>query len=161
MKFDYYKPNIKGINSFKDIIIYNGYKYKLDSISLNNSPNYDKINNIDNSIIGINCNDNKYVYNGVIGADKDPNRKLPCKLINYNWNIKNKSYFYIDNEKCKINRTNKSNNDTNNFSFNNGFRILFHRSLRLLLLSLYDLWLNNYFFLAHLTNWILFNVLLK
>ena len=126
LKFDYYKPNIKGINSFKDIIIYNGYKYKLDSISLNNSPNYDKINNIDNSIIGINCNDNKYVYNGVIGADKDPNRKLPCKLINYNWNIKNKSYFYIDNEKCKINRTNKSNNDTNNFSFNNGFRILIY-----------------------------------
>jgi len=123
LNFTYYNTNINGLNSFKDIIIFKGHKYKLDSISLNNS-NTDKINKINNSIVGINCNDNKYLYNGIISSNKDPKRKLPCKLINYNWNIKNKSYFHIDYDKCSINRTTKNNKNTNNFSFNSGFRIL-------------------------------------
>ena len=59
-------------------------------------------------------------------SNKDPKRKLPCKLINYNWNIKNKSYFHIDINNCSISRTNKNNKNTNNFSFNNGFRILIY-----------------------------------
>ena len=61
LNFNYYETKISGLNSFKDIIIFKGRKYKLDSISLNNSIN-DKVNKIDNSIIGINCNDNKYIY---------------------------------------------------------------------------------------------------
>ena len=124
LNFDYYNTNINGLKSFKDIIIFKGRKYKLDSISLNNSTN--KINTNNNSIIGINCNDNKYIYNGSISSNKDPKRKLPCKLINHNWNIKNKSYFYIDTDKCSINKTTKTNKTTNNFSFNNGFRILIY-----------------------------------
>lgn len=125
LNFNYYETNINGLKSFKDIIIFKGRKYKLDSISLNNSIN-DKVNKINNSIVGINCNDNKYIYNGLVSANKDPKRKLPCKLISHKWNIKSKSYFYIDSDKCSINRTTKTNKSTNNFSFNNGFRILIY-----------------------------------
>jgi len=119
--FNYYKIKIDGLKNFKDIIIFKGRKYKLDSFSLNNSNNnntYDKINRINNSIIGIYCNDDKFIYNGIARYSK----KIACKLIKYDWNINKKSNFNIDNDTCTINNTLKPNNTS--FSFQTGFKIL-------------------------------------
>jgi len=130
LNFDYYETNIRGLKSFKDIIIFKGRKYKLDAVSTNNNIDNDKINSSNNSVVGINYDDkpdNKFLYNNLNNSNSNSNKdKYPCKVVKYNWNIKNKSYFYVDTDNCSVNTTIKRNKDTNNFSFKSGFRTLIY-----------------------------------
>jgi hypothetical protein len=65
MTFD----NISALKSLKDIIVYNGQKYILDSIILSNHNRSEG----GHAIAGITCNKKKYVYNGWTNDTNDPN----------------------------------------------------------------------------------------
>jgi hypothetical protein len=89
--YDFSSYNIKsnGIKDFKDIITLNDIKYKLDSCLLSN------YNKAEHEIVGITCNDNRYVYNGWTLNTNDPIKKneiikgdnIPCSLMKFNWDL--------------------------------------------------------------------------
>jgi len=99
-----------GIEEYKDIITFNGVKYKLDSCLISN------FNDPRHSIVGITCNGNRYVYNGWLSVNNSP-----CPLIKYDWNLRNDGDFCLNTKKCKLG--NKDDRDLC-FSFAKGQRIL-------------------------------------
>ena len=56
-----YKFDIRGLDTYNDIIYLNGHTYKLDAVTLINY--YDQ-NELSHTIAGITCKDQHYVYNG-------------------------------------------------------------------------------------------------
>lgn len=123
-----YNIKVDGIKDYKDIITFNGVKYKLDSCIINN---FDKGVN-KHSIVGITCNDNRYVYNGWTNKTYDPalNNKevinkgtiFPCSLMEYNWDLRNDQEFCLNKKLCKLNFEIDKNDLC--FSFGKGDRIL-------------------------------------
>jgi len=105
--------NLNDLKEYKEEIIFNGYSYKLDSILLDN------YNGGKYSIAGINCNNNKYVYNGWYNND--------CKLLKYNWNLNKENEFCFNNKKCNMEDVNLIKKIiTYCFSFNKGDRVLIY-----------------------------------
>ena len=120
--------NIKhdGIRDYNDIIIFNGIKYKLDSCLLGNFDN-----NGSHSIVGISCNNNRYVYNGWTKITHDPAIKkvevkkgnhFPCSLMKYDWNLRKDEEFCLNIKTCNLNF--EINKKDLCFSFYKGSRIL-------------------------------------
>lgn len=97
---------IKGLDTYDDIITLNGHKYKLDAVTLNN---YDT-DKEKHAIVGITCNDNRYVYNGWTSftddpamVNKDKNKNVyPCSLMKYNWDLKKDESFCLNQKTCKL-----------------------------------------------------------
>ena len=124
-----YNIYINGIKEYKDIIIFNGIKYKLDSCLIEN---FDK--GVDkHSIVGITCNNNRYVYNGWTKKTFDPamkndevkkGDKFPCSLMKYDWDLRKDETFCLNAKLCKLDFDNKQNNLC--FSFAKGDRILIY-----------------------------------
>lgn len=124
--------NIKysGLDTFDDIIIFNGDKYILDSCIL---ANYNKDNANGHAITGITCKNKKYVYNGWMRSTIDPAKNdmsfiagtLPCELMKYDWDVHKDAKFCINPLGCNIKELNKSPQEKIQcFSFNKGKRTL-------------------------------------
>jgi len=115
----HYNFNIKGIDTYDDIIELNGYKYKLDACLLTNYnvKNFD----INHEIAGITCNNNHYIYNGIISDDK----YNICPLIKYDWDLKTDNNFCFAEKLCKTKDVNKDDEHNNYcFSFAKSNRLL-------------------------------------
>jgi len=99
-----------------DFVEYKGHIYKLDACILRN---YNNSYNIGHVVLGLKCNDKKYIYNsGNIN-------KNYCKLYKFDWDINEDKKFSFDYNKCKINY--KINEEKEQcFSFNKGIRILIY-----------------------------------
>lgn len=96
----HYNFNIKNIDTYDEIIELNGYKYKLDACLLTN---YNVKNFIINhEIAGITCNNNHYIYNGIITDDKYND----CPLIKYDWNLKQNNEFCFHDKLCNTKKVN-------------------------------------------------------
>jgi len=95
---------IDGIKDYKDIITFNGINYKLDSCLLEN------YNNPSHTIVGITCNNNKYVYNGWSNKTYVPTMKdkfksgdnFPCSLMKYDWDLRKDEDFCLNPKLCKL-----------------------------------------------------------
>jgi len=113
--------NINGINNYENEITFNGHKYKLDAVSVANY-NGDK----KHSIVGITCNNKRYVYN-----NWDENKKTSaCSLIQYDWDLKKSEHFCFDTKKCELDFIRSDNKHKLCFSFTKGDRILFYKLIR-------------------------------
>lgn len=120
------------LNSFANIITFNGDKYILDSCLL---ANYNKDANVgSHAIAGITCKKKRYVYNGWMRATVDPAKKnllfksdsLPCELIKYDWDIHINNAFCLNPVLCKLDIFDKSPKKNLCFSFNKGKRTLIY-----------------------------------
>ncbi len=100
-----YNFDVKGLDTYQDIIYLNGHKYKLDASTLQN---YNK-GSYSHAIAGITCNGNRYVYNGWNEQTTDPTlRKAkigltsPCSLMKYDWNVRKDESFCLNQKTCKL-----------------------------------------------------------
>jgi len=107
-----YNCKIKGIDTYQDIIYFNGFKYILDATTL---INYDIIDN-NHAIAGITCNNERYVYNGWQYNTNDPafikskslnNESSPCSLMKYKWDLRYDNSFCLNPITCKLDFINK------------------------------------------------------
>jgi len=117
----YIKDNEQDYINYKDIIHFNGNKYKLDSCLL---ANYNKNDKEGHAIIGLTCNNKRYVYNGW-----NQNKKAaisPCSLMPYDWNLNKQEGFCLNPKDCKLDSENK---DKLCYSFNKGDRILIYTKI--------------------------------
>ena len=125
--------DVKGIDTYDDIIYLNGHKYKLDAVPISNYNNYFSVNH---AITGITCNNNRYVYNGwlkntndaaMINVKEKNNNIYPCSLMKHNWNVKNDEGFCLNQKTCKLDFF-KPNEEPLNlcFSFSKGLRMLIY-----------------------------------
>jgi len=123
-----YNIKIKGIREYDDIITFNGVDYILDSCLIDNF-NHKEIK-LSHSIVGITCNDNRYVYNGWTKQTFDPAKKdevktgnkYPCSLMKYRWNLKKDEEFCLNLKNCNLNFAVDKKDLC--FSFTKGDRIL-------------------------------------
>ena len=97
--------DFKSIDELQDEIVFKSIRYKLDSILISN---FNKTNN-GHIIAGITCNNNKYVYNGWNKQTTDPSfvpnddyEVEPCKLMKFDWDIRNESEFCLNTKTCKL-----------------------------------------------------------
>jgi hypothetical protein len=123
----YYTDNFSGISKNKNVIKFNGHKYKLDSVILNNY-NIKEIKS-GHGVAGITCDNNKYVYNGWSKFTDDPanlnkneNSVNPCSLMKYDWDLHKDQEFCFNMKHCKLDFD--INKEDVCFSFNKGNRIL-------------------------------------
>jgi len=105
---DIVDSDIKGVDTYEDIIEINSVEYKLDSVLITNF-NYNEIKSA-HAIAGITCNNNKYVYNGWTKT-YDPALKnqvikgidaSPCSLMKYDWDLKKDKSFCLNSKTCKL-----------------------------------------------------------
>ena len=105
--FKNYKTKTTDINSIKELkdeIIFNGCVYKLDSCILRSS-----IKNT-HAIVGITCNNNRFVYNGWNKQSIDPayivsktnNNINPCALMPFEWDLHKENFFCLNPTTCKL-----------------------------------------------------------
>ena len=128
---DNYGIDTSSLNNYPDIIEFNGYKYKLDSCSLRNY-NADKLGG--HAIVGITCENSRYVYNGWTLQSIDPvmNNKvniinkipIPCSLMKFDWNLHKNDKFCLT-ANCFIDNKIDSNKKIC-FSFNKADRVLIY-----------------------------------
>jgi len=113
------KSDFKDLISMKDEIIFNGHKYKLDSVLLDNY-NLHRINN-GHAIVGITCNNNHYVYNG---WERDITEDIlqPCSLMKFDWNVNESKGFCLNSKECKLDDITDKKRFC--FNFNKGNRLL-------------------------------------
>jgi len=105
--------DVKDLNEYKEEISFNGCKYKLDSVLLDN------YNGGNYSMTGLHYNNEKYVYNGLYNND--------CGLLKYDWNTHKNKEFCFDNKNCKLEQVNLLKYYLKNcYSFNKGDRILIY-----------------------------------
>ena len=96
----YIEGNPNNLKSMRDTIYYNGYEYNLDSVLLSDWTI------ADHEIAGITCEKERYVYNGWVRTRNDPvmneevTLDIPCKLMEFNWNIKDNPDFCLNSKKC-------------------------------------------------------------
>jgi len=108
---------IDDIVNYKDDIYLFGNIYKLEAILLDNY-------NIDadgHSILGIHCNNNRYVYNGWL--KKNGHYNTPCPLFKFNWNLRTNNEFCLNTKDCKLDKVDLKEPC---FSFNKGNQILIY-----------------------------------
>lgn len=104
---------MKDLNEYKEEIEFNGCKYKLDSVLLDN------YNGGKYTMSGIIHDDEKYIYNGSFNND--------CGLLKYNWNIHKNNEFCFNNKKCKLDEVKLLKYYYKNcYSFNKGNRVLIY-----------------------------------
>jgi len=114
------KLNVIGLQTYEDIIEYNGNKYKLDSCLLNNY-NHNFGNHV---IAGITCNNNRYVYNGWMKQSDNNLNKSPCSLMKYHWDLKKNENFCLNPKTCKLDFLKDMEKKDLCFSFAKGQKIL-------------------------------------
>jgi len=106
-KFNLNKTDFNSIKEERDIIIFNGSKYKLDSCLLRNYNRKNALNS-NHVIAGITCNNNKYVYNGwnKLTSDQGFNATdtnlSPCSLMKFDWDIHKNNEFCLNTKLCKL-----------------------------------------------------------
>jgi len=115
-KNSYYPPHYLIENMFDEFhnlnenVKINNDEYIQDSVLLTNW-NKNTYNIGGHSIAGIRCKGEKYVYNGWTRTTIDPNIvkeiisddkkiSIPCQLMKYNWDLKNKDSFCLNRKKC-------------------------------------------------------------
>ena len=115
--------DIKKIETYDEIITFNGSEYVLDSCLLRNY----------NSTIGfhsvacVTCNENKYIYNGMI------NGTTPCSLIPYKWNVKKEipfSFHITDDCRFKVGDVNETTEFCYSFGNINSETILIYTKVK-------------------------------
>jgi hypothetical protein len=111
--------NTNDIKEYKEIINFNGHKYKLDSCLLSS---YYKSKKNGHAIVGINCSGSKYVYNGWDSNEYKQPIVSPCALIPYNWDLRRTDSFCLNPKECKLKLITKDAGLC--FSFGKGNRIL-------------------------------------
>jgi hypothetical protein len=124
-----YDVKFDGLTDYKDDLIFNDVKYKLDSCLLGN---FDNGINKHHSIAGITCNGNRYVYNGWTKKTYDPalnnnnniknGNMFPCSLMKYDWDLRKDEDFCLNSKLCKLDFIIKKKDLC--FSFSKGQRIL-------------------------------------
>ena len=107
---------IDDIVKYKDEIHLFGNVYKLDSVLLDNYNEIEK-----HAILGLHCNNNRYIYNGWLSKKRHYN--TPCPLFKFNWDLKTDKEFCLKTKECKMVDI-KSNKLC--FSFNKGDRLLIY-----------------------------------
>ena len=113
LQFDKYGFDYSGIIELKDEITFNGNIYKLDSCILLNYNTNDV--NIGHNIAGITCKSKRHIYNGWMRTTHDRAKgdrvkddiddiddALPCELIDFKWDIQDKTEFCINGDLCKL-----------------------------------------------------------
>ena len=138
-----------GLSTYEDTIEFNGYKYKLDSCLISNY-NIEELK-LGHAIAGLQCENEKYVYNGwtrktidTAKNNQDNDNKCnkdnypcslmknnidyyPCSLMKYNWNLKKSDDFCLNLHKCKLDFiTNKRDLC---FNFSKGRRVLVYTKI--------------------------------
>lgn len=112
--------------NLEESIIYNGYKYNMDSMIISNFNESD-----DNHVVaGIKCNSKKYFYNGWTKTPKDTTNMdslFPCDLIEFDWDVHIKEKICIDEINCTLPNP-ESYDDPHNlcFSFAKGSRVIIY-----------------------------------
>jgi len=136
-KESYYPPHyliekvLDEILNLNETVKIKNEEYIQDSILLTNW-NKNTHNNGGHSIAGIKCKGEKYVYNGWTRTTIDPNivkelisddKKIaiPCQLMKYKWDLKNKDSFCLNRKKCILDIMDAKNLC---FSFYEGGRIV-------------------------------------
>jgi hypothetical protein len=111
LQFDKYGFEYSGIIELKDEIVLNGNIYKLDSCILSN---YNNNTQIGHNIAGITCKSKRHIYNGwmrttqdrakedVYKIDDEIDNALPCELMEFKWDIHDKTEFCINSDLCKL-----------------------------------------------------------
>jgi len=107
--------------NFSRIINFNGHQYILDNILLGDY----NVFNSKHAIVGITCNNNRYVYNGWNSKTNDPSFKNkgninPCSLMKFDWLLEKEKEFCLNAKDCKLDDKNEKDLC---FSFNKGYRI--------------------------------------
>ena len=130
--------DIKNLKSKKEEIVYNGEKYVLDSVIIGNFDSNKNDKTGGHAVVGIKCNNNKYVYNGWMTITDDPgikekyiynknNLDTPCDLMKYNWDVNNKDESFCLNWKaCKLDKILDVVPEDMCFSFAKGYRQLIY-----------------------------------
>jgi hypothetical protein len=108
---------IDDIVNYKDEINLFGNIYKLEAVLLDNY-NTDADGH---TILGIHCNNNRYVYNGWLKNNR--NYDTPCPLFKFDWNLKTNYEFCLNTKDCKLDKIDLKEPC---FSFNKGNQILIY-----------------------------------
>jgi len=137
-KASYYPPHylienneINELLNLNENVKIKNEEYIQDSVLLTNWNN-NTYNIGGHSIAGIKCKGEKYVYNGWTRTTIDPNIvndavsddkkiSIPCQLMKYEWNLKNKDSFCLNRKKCILDIMNAKDLC---FSFYEGGRIV-------------------------------------
>jgi len=142
LNLDSYKSiKCEGIKELKDEIIYNNYKYKLDSIILDDykamSDNSDITTDNRYGMVGIiNDKNVKYAYNAqsrIIDKSEynliylNANKILPCEYMEYDWDQKNyKKKLTLSKSFCEKDIKTMSKEEYNLYYFGRGIRTLIY-----------------------------------
>ncbi len=119
--------------------IYGNETYKLDACILRNYNMQDHMGHI---IAGITCNGKRYVYDGLISREK----KEPCKLFDFNWNINEDNSFNINRQECDIeDHDYLTTEDIKNYDSRNVKLFSFSRGARLLIYVREDFYFKDYY----------------
>jgi hypothetical protein len=126
----------KDLITLKDVIMYNGEEYVLDSILLTNWN--DVAIQSAHKIAGITCNNERYVYNGWTRSTLDPAmlqnnskkkineyRQRPCELMKFPWSTTNGNDFCLNTARCKLDKPRRNTKELC-FSFSKGGRTLIY-----------------------------------
>jgi hypothetical protein len=142
LNLDSYKSiKYEGIKELKDEIVYNNYKYKLDSILLDDykamSDNSDITTDNRYGMVGIiNDKNVKYAYNAqsrIIDKSEynliylNANKILPCEYMEYDWDQKNyKKKLTLSKSFCEKDIKTMSKEEYNLYYFGRGIRTLIY-----------------------------------
>lgn len=116
--YDITQTSIDNIKHFKEVIHIFDQEYELDNVILGN---YNINSNTGHIILGMHCNNFKYVYNGW----NNPITNKPCPLYKFNWNLHHNKPFSLNTHDCKLDFDLKIKN-TEKYSFNNGSAVLIY-----------------------------------
>lgn len=123
-KLDYYVTNIKNTAEFllhDNVLQFNGAKYELDSVLLDNISH----NPSNHTITGITCHNEKYIYNGW-KLKNENDAMVPCDLMEYDWNTNVNKKFCLKEIFCGIHTDNLPEHSPYCFSAGSGERILIY-----------------------------------
>jgi len=135
----------QGILELEDEITYKNEKYIMDSCILGN---FNLNINLGHAIAGLTCKGKRYVYNGWIRITQDPNiidnarlvdaDKLPCELMEMDWNLKDpNSEFCLNHAGCGLKKVFDYQGRNLCFSFGKGTRsVIYVRKSKRLMKSL-------------------------
>jgi hypothetical protein len=113
--YDINDLSVDDIKNYKDVIHIFDNEYELDNVIL---ANYN-MENTGHIILGMHCNNNKYIYNGW----NNPITNKPCPLYKFNWNIHENKPFSLNTNNCKIDFNLK---EKERYSFNKGNIVLIY-----------------------------------
>ena len=120
LKLDTHIKNYTGIDTYEDTITLNGVKYELDSCLISNYNDIPK-----HAIVGITCNNERYIYNGR-EFNKQDKKNTTCPLWKFDWNLKSNKSFCLSKVDCNLYQENIDIKEkkTQCYSFSKGNRVL-------------------------------------